>query len=378
MASRMATVPLDASSASATRRLASLAQQLRPPQHAALRTLSPSPTATAADAAAADDDDDDDGTLPASSVAEFERQGFLVIPNAVPRELCERVAAEMFAHAGMDRADSASWHSYRCAGVTRMLTEADGSNTMLNMWHTQGMWDLRTSPRIHRAMSQLWGTEELWCSIDTCDLKPPASPQFPGWGAALGLHCDLPPEFLRAPGGAHRNRRIQGQVYLADTSELGGGFRCIPGFVPPHFDEWVASQPAGAPLDFSRVPEQMPEFQVQSVAAKQGDLLVWNSYLPHGNGDNYEPTCRLCQYVTMFPAAHEGGSAVPINGYRTALDDEAERQRRIRMWREALPQGSYTWPPLPADDPRSSPSVRPPSAAALSPLGRKLLGLDAW
>jgi len=59
------------------------------------------------------------------------------------------------------------------------------------MWHTQGMWDLRTSPWIHRAMSQLWGTEELWCSIDTCDLKPPASPQFPGWGAALGLHCDL-------------------------------------------------------------------------------------------------------------------------------------------------------------------------------------------
>ena len=63
---------------------------------------------------------------------------------------------------------------------------------------------------------------------------------------------------------------------------------------------------------------------------------MWNSYLPHGNGDNYEPTCRLCQYVTMFPAAHEGGSAVPINGYRTALDDEAERQRRIRMWREAI------------------------------------------
>jgi hypothetical protein len=64
MASRMATVPLDASSASATRRLASLAQQLRPPQHAALRTLSPSPTATATAAAAAAADDDDDGTLP--------------------------------------------------------------------------------------------------------------------------------------------------------------------------------------------------------------------------------------------------------------------------------------------------------------------------
>ena len=63
---------------------------------------------------------------------------------------------------------------------------------------------------------------------------------------------------------------------------------------------------------------------------------------------------------------------------RTSGDDEVERSRRLRMWRERLPQGSYTWPPLPPDDPRAAAEVRPAQAATLTPLGRKLLGLERW
>ncbi len=277
----------------------------------------PAPTPAAGPAA---DPTADDGTLTEADLRFFDEMGYLVIKRAVPRATCRRVIEEMFAHTGMDEADATTWHEYRCEGITRFGSETGGAGqggggggTMLNMWTTQGMWDLRTSPRIHRAMSQLWDTHKLWCSIDTCDLKPPLRAEaFPGWGGALGLHCDLPPEFLRG-AAARRDRRIQGQVYLADTTDRGGGFRCIPGFMPPHFDEWIATQPEGEGIDFNKVPEQT-DFAVESIAAEAGDMVVWNSYLPHGNGDNHEASCRLTAYCTMFPAEHEGGPAVPLNG----------------------------------------------------------------
>ena len=65
------------------------------------------------------------------------------------------------------------------------------------------------------------------------------------------------------------------------------------------------------------MPEQT-DFAVESIAAEAGDMVVWNSYLPHGNGDNHEASCRLTAYCTMFPAEHEGGPAVPLNGCKRA------------------------------------------------------------
>ena len=76
-------------------------------------------------------------------------------------------------------------------------------------------------------------------------------------------------------------------------------------------DAFVSNE--GEALDFNRVPEQT-DFAVESIAAEAGDMVVWNSYLPHGNGDNHEASCRLTAYCTMFPAEHEGGAAVPLNG----------------------------------------------------------------
>ena len=69
---------------------------------------------------------------------------------------------------------------------------------MLNMYHTQAMWDARTQPRIHAAMAELWGTAALWVSIDTCDLKPPGDEQHPTWGRPLHLHCDLPADLMQS------------------------------------------------------------------------------------------------------------------------------------------------------------------------------------
>ena len=63
---------------------------------------------------------------------------------------------------------------------------------------------------------------------------------------------------------------------------------------------------------------------------------------------------------------------------KLCVAQEEERARRVQMWKERLPQGSYTWPPLSADDPRCAARWRPPSAARLGGLGRRLLGVERW
>ena len=107
---------------------------------------------------------------------------------------------------------------------------------MLNMWQTQGQWNNRQHPRVYKAFVELWGTHKLWCSIDCADCKPPADLAVPGRGHALNMHCDVEQRMLRgglameppasdavnAPWGL----RVQGNLYLADTPQNGGGFRC--------------------------------------------------------------------------------------------------------------------------------------------------------
>lgn len=337
---------------------------------------------------------------------QFESEGMVILRGAVPPEICDAVAAEMFAFVGQDSSSPASWYRERPVGARRFTTVSSCDNTMLNMWGTQAMWDLRTQERIHRGMSELWGTEKLWVSIDTCDLKPPKTIAQPEWVKPLQLHTDLPEELITAwkrgeLEPAQLAPRIQGVVYLADTRENGGGFRCMPGFLPPLTDEWFASRD-GAECDFETI-ESSTSFTARTVSANKGDMVIWNSYLPHGSGVNTAASPRMCQYVSMFPdPSCSGGSGTggatcsatelretsalwtdaegnqKASTFGSADDPEEERRRRERMWRECLPQGSYTWPPLPPDDPRCAAELRPPEAAQLSPLGRRLLGIERW
>ena len=61
-----------------------------------------------------------------------------------------------------------------------------------------------------------------------------------------------------------------------------------------------------------------------------------------------------------------------------ALIYREERQRRLAMWRERLPGGCYTWPPVELPDCRAEEAFRPSGAAVLTELGLKLLGAEPW
>ena len=128
------------------------------------------------------------------------------------------------------------------------------------------------------------------------------------------------------------------------------------------------------------------------MGARAGDFVIWHSYLPHGNSLHTGARPRIAQAIAMWPAELEhclfrstGGhqpeglrGAAPHLTPASATVNEEEKARRVASWRERHPRGSWQWPPPQPPDPRALPAHRPAMAATLSPLGRKLLGLDAW
>jgi ectoine hydroxylase-related dioxygenase (phytanoyl-CoA dioxygenase family) len=91
------------------------------------------------------------------------------------------------------------------------------------------------------------------------------------------------------------------------------------------------------------------------VPCHAGDLLIFDSRMPHGNGTNTDDAPRITQAVTMQPPNFWG---------------EAARDR-IVLWETGRANPHY------ADWPGVDEIQRWPPATS-TPLGRKLLGLDDW
>ena len=264
----------------------------------------------------------------------WEENGYVVIHDAVPQENLTAVTDATWDFLEMDRNDPDDW--YR---------EPLSPGGMVEMYQHQALWNNRQYPKVHQAFSEIWETEKLWVSIDRVNFKLPSRADKPEWSHPGFIHWDLDPneDPIRF--------RVQGVLYLSDTAEGQGGFQCVPGF-HRQFHEWVKTQKR--PLD-RRPP--LDGLEVKSIPGKAGDLLIWHSLLLHGNGHNMSDRIRQAQYFSMSPAR----------------DDEAARQRRIRMWRELeSPDGK----PFPGDPRRWE--KRHCTPAELTELGRKLLGSDLW
>ena len=216
---------------------------------------------------------------------------------------------------------------------------------MVEMYQHQAIWDNRQHPRVHQAFAEIWGEEKLWVSLDRANMKPPAREDKPDWNNRGMIHWDLDTSQQPIQFG------VQGVLYLTDTAEDQGGFQCVPGFNNT-FEEWVKTQPE----DRNPHHPDLTGLDVRSIPGKAGDLLIWHRLLAHGNGHNTSDKPRLAQYITMSPACTE---------------DEAARQARVASWQERRPMPN--WP----GDPRAWEKEKQ-QTAELTPLGKKLLGVDLW
>ncbi|PRR95989.1 phytanoyl-CoA dioxygenase [Bacillus atrophaeus] len=271
----------------------------------------------------------------------WKENGYVVIPDAVPKDYIERTANVIWEFEEKDPENPSGWY----APARREIQMKELKNTgMVELYHHQYLWDNRTYEKVYNAFVDIWGTEKLWATIDRCNLNLPIKPGYEYEGF---IHWDVDTSLDPLPVN------VQGVLSLVDTDIEMGGFQCIPELYC-NFEEWVQTQPA----DRNPYRPDTAGFTPTKVATKAGDLLIFNSMLAHGIRANHSTKPRLAQYISMFPAQEHNG---------------ALRESRISQLSKRIPPDGEAFP----GDPRNWEQTKY-SRAVLTELGEKLLGLKKW
>ncbi len=267
--------------------------------------------------------------------------GYIVIKNAVPKEMVKQTADFLWEFEEKDPDNPETWYT---APRAEMKMKELTNTGMVEVYNHQYLWNNRQFPKVHQAFADIWGTEKLWVTIDRANLNFPLRPGFEYKGF---IHWDYDPET--------KPQNVQGVLALADQDDENmGGFQCIPELFRT-YDTWKLTQPE----DRNHFQPDTTGFEPVKVKMQAGDLLIFNSSQPHGiRANRSENKVRMAQYIAMMPAQEE---------------DEALRQWRINSWKERQAPEGYAFP----GDPRNWEKTRY-KTAELSSLGRKLLGLDRW
>lgn len=213
--------------------------------------------------------------LSAEDLAFWQENGYVVLRNAVSIEDCREAESAIWDFLGMDSQNPESWYN-----GTHMFWVPLFQHPVLNK--------NRAAPRIRKAFEQLWGTDDLWATVDRSSLNRPERGGIDMSGPSR-LHWDVSIA-LPIPFG------IQGLLYLSDTSAEQGAFRCVPGF-HHRIAQWLGEL----------APEQNPREQdLESlgpvpVTGSAGDFVLWHHALPHGSGRNLANYPRVVQYIKLFP-----------------------------------------------------------------------------
>ena len=269
--------------------------------------------------------------------------GYVVIKNAVSREQAMKTAEFVWEFDDKDPNDPSTW--YTEARAEMEMKELAGTG-MVEVYNNQFLWDNRQTKRVYDSFVDIWGTEKLWTTIDRANLNFPIRPGFEYKGF---IHWDYDPDT--------KPQNVQGVLALADqTDQEMGGFQCIP-WLYKNYDTWKLSQPEGRNKfqpDISGL-----EDKIVKVSLEAGDLLIFNSTLPHGiRPNNSKDKVRIAQYISMMPAQE---------------DDIDLVNWRINSWKNRIAPEGYAFP----GDPRNWEQEKY-QTANLSKLGKKILGLEKW
>ncbi len=273
--------------------------------------------------------------------ASWKENGYVIIPDAAPGDQIERLIELIWLFEEKKADDPNTWYREPLKQIE--MKELVGSG-MVEIYQHQFLWDNRQYPKIYHAFVDIWGSEALWVSIDRANLNFPLRKQdtFKGF-----IHWDID------TSDPNRANNVQGVLSLTDTTSETGGFQCVPSLFRS-FDEWVKTQPE----DRNPFQPDITGFEIEQIETKAGDLLIWNSMLPHGIRPNRSNRPRIAQYISMAPAQE---------------DNDELRTWRIQSWRDRIPPEGYAFP----GDPRMW-EQKHAKTANLTPLGEKLLGLKSW
>eukprot|EP00004_Rigifila_ramosa_P026983 TRINITY_DN8595_c0_g1_i1.p1 TRINITY_DN8595_c0_g1~~TRINITY_DN8595_c0_g1_i1.p1 ORF type:complete len:353 (-),score=49.68 TRINITY_DN8595_c0_g1_i1:38-1096(-) len=271
----------------------------------------------------------------------FRRHGLVVIRSVLsPAEVEATIEGiwQELAAIGAERSSPATWATERWPNAGKGFFSAK------NDLRDRCAWQNRQNPELVRIFQVILQQQELYVVRDRYGIMRPTEGR-PEWKtSASWMHWDQNP--WRTPGF----HGVQGMIALTHNTSANGCFACVPGF-HTKFAEWSKAHPPdseGAVLrDVVPVPSDDPlQDQLLAVEFPAGSVVIWDSRLPHQNLPNSSAQFRMVQYVTF--------TKVPA-------DQEFQHMVQRRVQAEvASMAGGVLFP------------------AILTPLGRRLVGLDLW
>jgi len=275
----------------------------------------------------------------------WQRDGYVIIKNAVPQALITPVVEMLWEFQEMDPDHPETW--YQPQRREYAMKELNGAG-MVEVYNHQSLWNIRQSQRMYDIFVDIWDREDLWVALDRANLSPPNKKARESGKRNGFIHFDVDVSQRPLPVA------VQGVLSLAKQGGEIGGFQCVPGIFR-QIDEWWDKQPEGSNPFFP----DTTGFEIVNAEMDSGDLLLFNSLMAHGVRPNIsQDKVRVAQYVSMFPAD---------------FSNDVVRNERVRIWREQTHPVGVAFP----GDPREYERLHYPQAE-LSSLGRRLLGLDAW
>ena len=259
---------------------------------------------------------------------DLRRDGFAVFANAVPKRQCEAVLEAIASVCRVDVDDPTTWKN--------ISTEID----QVPLWNHQALWDIRQLPLLYDIWSRIWGRSDLWTDLNSCRVTPPIGR---GGAQPLPIHLDVDPRDTSV-------RWFPGIVALTDARAEEGGFCCAPSMIDDSStwpDQWPTSK-----YGVEYRPDTTGHETIE-VPLQQGDLLIFDSRLPHGTVPNTGSEPRAVFYVQQHPAG-----------------TEPERRARVADLEAGLCPPWWRWKPG-HDQPQTCDPV-------LTELGSRLYGKATW
>lgn len=267
--------------------------------------------------------------------------GYVIVKGAVPQQNVERLKGLLWEFQGMDPNDPETWTKPQLRD--HAMKELNNTG-MVEIYNHQYLWDNRQERRVYDAFVDVWDREDLWVTIDRANLNPPNKDARATGGF---IHWDVDTSVRPFPIG------VQGVLSLAKQDGDVGGFQCVPELFQK-LESWIETQPE----DRNPMAPDVTGLEIVKIEMDPGDLLIFNSLLAHGIRPNRsENRVRMAQYISMHPAEE---------------DNETERGIRIESWRNREAPKRAAFP----GDPRNLEGSY--DTAELTPLGKKLLGLEFW
>jgi len=270
----------------------------------------------------------------------WKHNGYVVVKGAISKQQAADTANFIWEFEEKDPDDQSTWYTAQNPDLQMKELAYTG---MVECYNNQKLWNNRMTQRVYDAFVDVWGREELWVTIDRCNLNFPIKPghEYKGF-----IHWDYDPE--------DKPQQVQGVLALVDqTDENMGGFQCIPELFRS-YDTWKLTQPE----DRHHFLPDTTGFTPTKVKMEAGDLLIFNASQPHGIRENRSANPRLAQYISMMPAEEDNQELV---------------KWRVDSWKHRIAPQGYAFP----GDPRNWEQTKYPQAQ-LNELGEKILGYKKW